>query len=257
MRYQGVSPYNHYGNNQFYRLSNTNQNHTGEDNEERHRIWLGLISSAEQVNSSLVAYTTNATKQKDRMYDAQTNEISGMNIYSLIEDERFVIQGRSLPFDQYDQVPLGVLTTTSGSHTIAINGVDGLFENDDQAIYLEDLDLNIIHDLRAQPYTFMAEPGRHDRFILRYTNSSLSTEDFNDLSGLIISAPNSEYIKIESHSETIDHITIFDILGRKLVEKQSVNLNEIIINNIGKGNVLLVKVVLTNGIQKIQKVILK
>ena len=254
MRYYGVSPYSHYGNNQFFRTSNTNQNGL---EEERHRIWLGLISPTDQVYSSLVAYTENATMQKDRMYDAETNEVNGMNIYSLIDNKRFVIQGRSLPFNQNDQVPMGVIITNSGVHKIVINGVDGLFDGDNQAIYLEDLQLDIIHNLREQPYSFVAEPGRYDRFILRYTNNSLSSENFNQLAGLTILAPNSSYIKITSENATIDQVEVYDLLGRKLVDKKHVNRNELEIQDIARGNVLMVKVILTDGSQKIQKVVLK
>ncbi|PNQ73822.1 hypothetical protein C1T31_05685 [Hanstruepera neustonica] len=253
MRYFGVSPYTHYGNNQFYRTSNSS--HSG--SEERHRIWLSLISPSEQVFGTLVAYTENATMGKDRLYDAETNQINSMNIYSLIDNDRMVIQGRSLPFNTNDLVPMGVITKVSGIHTIAINGVDGLFDNDNQAIYLEDLELGIIHNLREQPYTFTVEPGRHDRFVLRYTNNSLSTESINDIAGLTISAPKSEYIKIVSNTSTIDKVTIYNLLGRTLLDKKQLNLNELKINHIGQGNVLLIKVTLMDGSQKIQKVVLK
>ena len=259
MRYSGVSPYTHYGNNQFFRTSSSSQNSNAEIPEERHRIWLGLISPIENAYSTLVAYTEHATMQKDRMYDAETNLANAMNIYSMIDNSRMVIQGRSLPFNQEDQVPMGIITTTSGVHTIAITGVDGLFDNDSQNIYLEDLELNIIHDLREQPYTFTVEPGQYDqRFVLRYTTNSLSVDEFNSLKGLTISAPNSDYIKISSTSEPIDSVVVFDLLGRNLLTQNNVNTNELILDTVSQSDgVLLVKVTLTNGQQKIQKVVLR
>jgi hypothetical protein len=50
-----------------------------------------------------------------------------------------------------------------------------LFEDVNQAILLEDKQLNLIHDLRTAPYSFIATTGvNKDRFVLRYTNTSLN-----------------------------------------------------------------------------------
>ena len=66
-----------------------------------------------------------------------------------------VIQGRQLPFDPEDQVPLGINIPENGNYTIAISAVDGMFENStDQDIFLEDTYTGIIHDLRNSPYSF-------------------------------------------------------------------------------------------------------
>jgi hypothetical protein len=53
-------------------------------------------------------------------------------------------------------------------------------------------------------------------------------------------------LKIKSETESIERITVFDILGRKIFDKQSINSAEfrILSNNITQ---LIVKVVLEDG----------
>lgn len=254
MRYSGNSPYSHYGNNQFYKNGNSKL----EENEEAHRIWFSLVSPNNEVYNILIGYIEGATDGKDRMYDANSTDYNAMNLYSLLDGERMVIQGRALPFQIEDQVPMGVITTVSGMHTIGINSVDGLFLNENQDIYLEDTELNIIHDLRANPYTFMVEPGRHDRFILRYTNNSLGIENISSNHGFTIIAPNNNYIKVTSENQNIQNVILYDLLGRVIMNQNKINATEYILNktNLSSG-VYLVKATLINGSEKIKKVVLK
>jgi hypothetical protein len=71
-------------------------------------------------------------------------------------------------------------------------------------------------------------------------------------------APNSDYIKISSTSDVIDSIVVYDILGRNLMSFDKVNQQELIIeNNALSDGVLMVKVTLANGAQKIQKLVLR
>ena len=249
-------------NNLFYRSTEEAANERTESELERHRIWLELISPSIQSASMMVGYIEGATLEKDNIYDASNLEVNFMNIYSKINDDRMIIQGRPIPFDQEDQVPLGAVTPDTGEYIIAIKGVDGLFLNADQNIYLEDSYEDVIHDLRTTPYTFMVTEGEtgtfDDRFILRYTNETLGLDEFDNNPGLTIKAPKSEYIKVTSTNETIDKVTVYDLLGRVLIDKSDINALELVINDIVfSDGPYIVKVTLTNGYEKIQKIVLK
>lgn len=250
-----------YDNSQFYRLSSNNQSNSSTSSSlEKHRIWLNLIAPSELASSILVGYIENATLEKDRLYDAYNMEVNALNIYSKIGEDRMVIQGRPLPFDENDQVPLGTVVTETGIHTISIAGVDGLFINESQNIYLEDTYTNIIHDLRVSPYTFMVnEPATFDdRFILRYTNEALSIPEYNNSPDITIVAPKGKYIKVISNNETIKNVTVFDLLGRVLIDKKDINQLELILNNISLSDgAYIVKAELYSGKNKVQKVIIK
>lgn len=240
---------------QFFRNSYENR-----ENREHHRIWLDLIPPSRNVSTTLFGYIEGASDSIDKLFDAKFMNGSTKTIYSIIDgsEKKYSIQGKSLPFNESDIIPLGVVIDEEGEYAIDIQKTDGLFETENQDIYLEDLELNIIHNLSTAPYFFnTTEIGEYkNRFRIRYTDNSLGVDEFEN-NFLSITAPKNEYIKINSNNNQIDSIIIFDMLGRKLLERQNVNLNEVVINNIGKSNVLIVKVTLTNGSQKIQKLVLK
>src|SRR5690606_33379557 len=76
---------------------------------ERHRIWLDLINSDDAASSTLIGYVPDATNERDLLYDGYDLSDTPMQFYSLIGDGEMTIQGRSLPFEQEDQVPLGFI----------------------------------------------------------------------------------------------------------------------------------------------------
>ena len=82
------------------------------------------------------------------------------NFYSLIENDIMTIQGRALPFDANDKVPMGFKTSVSGNFTIALAEVDGVFDAN-QNIYLEDKELGIIHDLKLNLHIFVYILNQH------------------------------------------------------------------------------------------------
>jgi hypothetical protein len=236
-----------YSNSQFYRSSEN-------ANIEKNRIWLDLLTPNNVSTRALVAYISDATNERDRMYDAITDYKSAQNFYSMIENEIFAIQGRAT-FVSEDKVPLGFISPVTGINLISIAAVDGLFDGQ-QDIYIEDKELNIIHDLRQRPYSFYAQSGIHnERFVLRYTDGRLSNDDnqFNDDDLFVLSNDN---IQIISNSEAIQEVEIFDVLGRKLISKKNVDSNSIIIDEIVKSNnALIINVVLNNNVKICRKVL--
>jgi len=253
-----------YTNDQFYRSNNdsTGQFENEAENtntNEKHRIWLDIIAPNNKAASTLIGYITGATDNRDALYDGINLSNAPTHIYSLIGDEKVVIQGKSLPFQDTDIVPLGVKIGQSGNYTIAINAVDGLFETTNQAIYIEDLYTNTEHDLRLMPYSFYSENGIfEDRFVLKYAESSngtLDIDEFNENTGVVITT-NSNQIKVHSYNSQIDEIVIYNMLGKRLIDRKNISQNIFDITNLRQTNsALIIKVMLENGKQKIQKVI--
>ncbi|QRM89407.1 T9SS type A sorting domain-containing protein [Lacinutrix sp. WUR7] len=243
-------------NSNFYR---TNESSARQSSDiERHRIWLDLISPNEIGTSILVGYIEGATNDNDRLYDGYEFAGGTISFYSLIEEERMSIQGKALPFQDTDTVPLGIVIPENGNYSIAINTLDGLFQDTNQAIFIEDTYTNTIHNLRVNPYSFNINTGTYnDRFILRYTDNALSIEDY-ELSGLEIIAPNNSFIKVKSGNDNISTVIVYDLLGRVLINKTEINASEIRFNNHNfSEGAYIVKAILSNGKQKIQKVVLK
>lgn len=227
-----------FDNSQFFKSSNT---------VEKNRIWLDLIDANNKNVRALVGYITDATNERDRLFDAITDKKLNFNLYSFTNSEKMTIQGRTLPFNVYDLVPMGVAVPADGNYKIAIGALDGLFENNNQEIYIEDLENGIIHNLRETPYNFTATKGNTDnRFVLRYTNNSLSNEDFSN--GNTVSVYSNDNLIISSSLLDIKSVRIYDILGRSLANFESVDNKILTATGIQKNNnAIIVQITLTNG----------
>ena len=240
-----------YGNTQFYRTSSNGTN-------EKHRIWLDLVDSNNISARTLIGYVPEATLGLDRIYDAYKNTANNLSIYSVVEDQTLIIQGRPSPFDTNDQVPIGVRIMQDGVYKIAIGAVDGLFSDSSQNIYLEDKLLGIIYDLRQNPYSFNATAGIiNDRFVLRYNGTALSNPNFESTESSVVLTSNHGQIIIKSFVEAIQDVTVFDILGRQLFEAKSIGNKDFVASNISMSQqALIVKIKLEDGKIVTRKIIL-
>lgn len=237
-----------YNNSQFYRTSGV----SNIASVEKNRIWLDLINNSNNAaKRTLIGYVGNATNDKDRLYDAFTSVGTTMHLYSIIANDKMTIQGRQLPFDANDKVNLGYFAPASGNYSIGIAALDGLFASG-QNIYLEDNLLGIIHDLRSNPYSFSANAGEvNNRFVLRYTNETLGADDFITTSDVLISS--SDLITVHSFKQTIQSVSIHNVLGQLLVNELNVNADTLEVKSLQKNKApLIIEVTLENG-KKINK----
>ena len=237
-----------YSNSQFYK--NANSTATANDTE-LHRIWIDLIDANQSSTSILVGYASNASNGLDRMYDAVTG-IDGNVMYSVIDDQSYSIQGRAVPFDAEDQVALGYHAAVAGNFTIAINTVDGLFQQG-QPIYLEDKLLNVIYDLRQAPYNFSTPEGIYNnRFVLRYTNNALNTYQIGT-ANVAISVSNNQ-LMVKANKE-IEAIQVFDLTGKLVKIYNSANKTSDFKDDfVFEKGVYLAKIRLTDGTLVNQKI---
>ena len=233
-----------YNNGQFFRSATAT---TSPDDAEKHRIWFDLVTPTGTSFRSLLAYAEGATNGKDRLFDAFSNEKLSFHIFSLVENEKMLIQGRTLPFDDTDKVNIGVTLPQDGLYKIALAAVDGLFANPSQNIYLEDKLLNVIYDLRSAPYSFMGNKGTiKDRFIIRYKNSEVLANDSFTTNNDVVVISNQE-LSVTSTKEKIANIIVFDVLGRKLYESKEVNANYFALPVQKRDAPLFIEIVLEDG----------
>ncbi|GAA4240545.1 GEVED domain-containing protein [Winogradskyella damuponensis] len=245
-----------YRNDQFYRSADTDTDAAEEDLATKHRIWLDYISPSGSTNTTLIGYANGATNDRDRMYDAKTTRGEGLNFYSMIEEDAYLIQGRQTPFVDTDTVPLGLNITEAGIQTIAINTVDGLFLDTDQDIYIKDLLTGITHNISNAPYTFTSETGIiNDRLVLTYRANNLSVDDFESVNDVKVYKDNTNIV-VNAANETMQSIEVYDMLGRTLFKNTAINQTQFTINALQPTNsTLFLKVKLTNGEQSIAKII--
>ena len=241
-------------NNNFYRTKNTKK----VKDLERHRIWLDITNSALTTGGqTMVGYIENATNGYDLGYDSNLfDDKRPLLIYSMLGIDTMAIQGRALPFSDSDTVPIGYYTKEADNVTLSVNHVDGLFL-DNQGVYLEDKLLNVIHDIKSNPYVFASAAGTfNDRFVLRYTDGSLGVKKRDALVNKVLVSNKNKQIHINSLVETIGQVVIYDLLGKQIYQKANVNSNELSIANlVSSHQTLVVKTTLQNGTTVTDKIV--
>jgi hypothetical protein len=209
---------------------------------ERNRIWLNLSNTATPINQMMVAYMSGATQDIDAAIDGRYFNDSPTALNSLISSEEFAIQGRALPFEGTDIVPLAFKTDVAGAYTITIDHVDGFFSGN-QEVFLKDNNTGIETDLKAGAYTFTAAAGVDNaRFSLKYQRTlGVNNAVFNDDSITIHKIKGILYVN--SGSTVINNIKVFDIQGRLIAEQKNLKSNTATIKDLkATQQVLIVKV---------------
>ncbi|NMH28116.1 hypothetical protein [Flavobacterium silvaticum] len=247
------------GNNtQFFRTSASNNETAMAPEPEKSRIWLSISNENGAFEETLVGYVPGATNEKDSKFDGTIFPAGNyVSLYSMLDAAtKLAIQGRALPFNNNDVVPLGYKTTVAGTLSINLENVDGIFTPQGIDIYILDKADNSYHDIRLGSYSFTSVVGTFDdRFELHYTTQSLGTGE-NTANPAYIIAKDHE-IQVSSAGQFIKSVAIFDVTGKHILEDDKLNTN---LFSTGKLNVaaqvLIVKAILEDGSRITQKVII-
>jgi trimeric autotransporter adhesin len=224
---------------------------------ERHRLWLNMTNTEGAFKQLLIGYITGATNGYDSDFDAiSMNGNAFIDFYSVNLGSNLVIQGRALPFTNTDVVPLGYRSIIAGEFTISIDKADGLLTT--QAVFLEDKLTNTLNDLRKGGYTFTTETGIfNNRFVLRYKSESLRVGQVEIIKNNIFISNKNNIINIDAVT-AINNVLVFDGSGKLLYRKEKINSDQFSTEELGSAKqILLVKVLLEDGYDETQKIILR
>lgn len=206
---------------------------------ENNRVWLNLTSKAGAFSQALVAYLTDATQGIDAGIDGKYINDSPVALTSIIDDTELTIQGRALPFDPADTVPLNFKTDVDGDYSIAIDHFDGLFSTV-QDIYLLDATNGVETDLKAGAYTFKAVAGStNTRFSLKYQKTLKVDVNAFDQNSVTV-YKNKGIVYVNSAKSTINKIKVFDIQGRLISEQKNVKATSATIKDLNTGRKVLI-----------------
>ncbi|WP_433811291.1 T9SS sorting signal type C domain-containing protein [Flavobacterium johnsoniae] len=215
---------------------------------ERHRVWLNLTNSQGLFKQILIAYVTGATNGYDHNYDAPTMDANKYaDFFSIIESNKLVIQGRAVPFDVSDTIPVGYRSEITGKLTISIDHTDG--DLDVLNIYLEDKETGTMHNLKSGSYTFSTLSGTFtDRFVIRYiADKKLGINEMEKQLQHLSVASKNQVISVKSFPAALKKVSVFDITGKLLYSSPHLGSSELEIANILTGpQILLVKTTLEN-----------
>ncbi len=229
------------GNNQFFRTGNNSEN-----SSEKNRLWLNLSNTQGAFNQALIGYSEEATNGIDNAFDGELFGGNFVSIYSIIDDKKFTIQGKALPFSDEDVVPIGVSTTISGQFFISLDNFDGLFANQD--IFVKDKTQNIVHNLKEGGYAFSMNPGTYnERFEIIYKNQALSNPEFSAENVVVYQKSNQ--IFVDAGQTNITALKIFDITGKLIFNEPNVNETQFTVENLtATHQVLLIQIATESGL---------
>lgn len=195
---------------------------TSEDTRPKLRI--GLNSINEIHRQLLVTVDPNATEGADWGYDGVLYETQMDDMYWMIDNEKYVIQGTN-NINGQTVLPLGIHTQNDGLNSIMIDELEQVDETLD--IYIHDKALNIYHDLRISEYTVFLTAGSYlDRFEITFGEQETLGNSENELELFDVHYSN----KIESivitnpTNKKIDGLSMINILGQSVFS--SINIEE-------------------------------
>jgi hypothetical protein len=199
-------------------------------------------------------YMTNATDGVD-LYDGKNINTGNVLLSSILDNTDYTIQGKSLPFNLSDVIPLSIKITDAGQYSIAIDHVDGLFTDGAQAIYLKDNLLSAEHNLQTGAYVFTSAAGTFtNRFEIIYQSQLGTSNPTFTANNVIIYNQNNDLV-VNSGNIIMSSIKIFDIRGRLLQDKTNINASQASISTGLSNGVLLVQITSEDGVAVTKKVI--
>jgi hypothetical protein len=190
---------------------------------EKNRLWLNLKSEdGSDINQILVGYLDGATQGVDSNFDGLSYGNIGSFLYSTINGDSYVIQGRALPFGVNDLVPLGFKCTTAGNYSIKLTNMDGLFLGN-QDVFIRDNLTATVTNIKTAPYTFTSEMGTfNNRFEIVY-NQALGLPSSNFNKEEVIVYKNAGSFHVSTKGIVLKDIRVFDISGRLIYKLNALN----------------------------------
>ncbi|WP_452228435.1 MULTISPECIES: T9SS type A sorting domain-containing protein [unclassified Lacinutrix] len=212
-------------------LSNTlfSQNNSDEDNRMKIRLGYTTENIYRQI---LVTVDDNTTAGIDLGYDSGNYQHLADDMYWMIEDRQFLIQGINV-IDATTTLPLGLHTATGGNNTISIEGLENVPE--DLEIGVLDTETDIFYNIKETlSFSIDLPAGEYlTRFELKFSNSN--TEEAN--------SGNSESINDQE-------LGIHEVTDNSVMELHYYNnIKSISIKNIGNQNIKAVKIYSLSGQQ--------
>lgn len=235
-------------NNSFFRTTNVSVD----------RVWLNLTNQAGLFRQVLVGFYDTATDDYQDGQDGQRLENGSYpDFYSIIpnEERRFAIQNLAT-FNDTKTVDLGIEIVEEGLYQIEIDHMEGIFK-EGQDIYLEDTLMGIYHNFSNGAYSFTSEIGDaiEDRFVLRFTNSTLNLDDEILNSIVIYPNPSSSVFNISLPSHMDLSVEVYDVRGKTVLAKKLSSNHQIDLSGYAKG--IYFARLLVDGKQVIKKIVLQ
>lgn len=234
--------------------SNNENNYTNISDTEDTRLKLRIgFNSINTIRRQLLAtLDPNASEGVDWGYDGKHNESQIDDMYWLIDNEKFVIQGTNTIGSQ-TIFPIGIYTDNDGLNSIVLDTLENAPENMD--VFLHDKELDIYHNLNESDYEIFLLAGTYNnRFEITFNNPNLDSLgiDDNEHSKINVYYSNvtESIVLLNPTLLNIKSIEVTNILGQKvhtINNIPNVEYKEIEVRNLSSG-AYIIKLNTNNGI---------
>ncbi len=226
-------------------------------NENHKKIRLGFNSRNDYHRQILLGFMDEkATDQMDFGYDAYNLDNIPNDMYFLIGEDQFVIQGVG-SFNKYASYPIGIKTDAEGTIKFMIDDIENF--DSSQGVYIYDATTNTYNDIRSTPFEINVTAGTNNsRFALRFSKTTeeedkLAEEQLKANKIDIIHIQKTNLININNRIEdcSVTKVRLYDDSGIEIenwkIQENRDQSNIQVHMKKGKMGVYIVKVETTRG----------
>lgn len=223
------------------------------------KIRLGYKGSTNSHRQLLIGFMNeNADESYNNGYDGEIIDVQTNDIYFQLDNYKLVIQGVG-NFNTNAIYPLTVKSSQTGIVNFMIDGIENFDLN--QPIYIHDSTNDSYNNIRLTNYSVVLPAGEiSGRFSLRFSNQTLSNNDFENNQNVVFFNSESQHLEIVNSKNTeIEEVILFSILGQKINHwkvNSSENHIKLPVKNVETG-VYIVKIKTNDGNYFSEKVIIK
>tara|TARA_R110002049_G_scaffold305738_1_gene503150 strand:- start:22122 stop:23108 length:987 start_codon:yes stop_codon:yes gene_type:complete len=172
----------------------------------------------------------NASEGFDMGYDALMIDVNTEDLYWMLNENKFVIQGID-GFNDSQEFPLGLKVKKAGLAKIRMESLENI--EGDMNLYIKDKLTNETHDITNAPFEMYLDAGTYNnRFALVFSSSeasALSVEEndlLNEITMYYDSEQSSLKVKASTTGSNILGIQVYNLIGQK-IKSVTTNLKDI------------------------------
>jgi len=187
----------------------------------RPKIRIGFDAPKIDHRQLLLTVDKNTTDDVDWGYDAEIFEIFNDDMYWMINDKKFVIQGIN-EINLEKEIPIGIETLEGGNVRIMIDKLENFDKNSE--LFIKDLQTGETYNISDNPFEIYLEAGEYfERFVLAFQPRLKTIEEIELIEGINVYMDNSTAkLQIKKIIDVnIEKIDLFNILGQKIKEWNS------------------------------------
>ncbi|TXI61476.1 MAG: choice-of-anchor D domain-containing protein [Flavobacterium sp.] len=249
--------------NEMFRQNNVTTSAQNGDDEEIPdnftRMRIGYTGATNFHRQLLIGFMNeNANDDYNLGYDGEIIDIQPDDAYFQLDNYKLVIQGVGY-FNTNAIYPITIKSSQTGTVNFMLDGTENFDLN--QPIYIHDNTNDSYNDIRTSNFSVVLSSGEiNGRFSLRFSNQTLSNNNFENNENLVFFNSESHQLEIINSKNTeIEEVTLFSILGQKInlwEVNSSENTIKLPVKNVATG-IYIAKIKTNDGNSYSEKIVVK